>query len=81
MTCRGIHLEFAPGGGIRWEIEGTDGTWEPEKNMMRSDRMVTIRGPGLVLTGHRLAVDFSSDTVSLGEGVTASVEGFWLEQK
>ena len=64
-----------------WVVEGKTGSWDPEAKMIRSDENITIKGPAMSAEGKGLVFDLSLQKALIGKGVSASIEGIWLEQK
>jgi len=64
-----------------WVVEGKTGSWDPEAKMIRSDEKITIKGPAMAAEGKDLVFDLSLQKAFIGKGVSASIEGLWLEQK
>jgi len=65
----------------KWVVEGKTGSWDPEAKMIRSNEKITIYGPAMAAEGKDLVFDLSLQRAVIGKGVSASVEGPWLEQK
>ena len=44
-------------------------SWNPDQRTVQSDRMTTVRQPGLMASGRNLTADVDAQTVTLSDGV------------
>ncbi len=76
-----FRLSFLSPDGQAWRMEGSRGRWDPDTEKVTSNSRISLFGPGIQVEGEHLTCDISAHIVTLGDRVTASIQGFWIEQR